>query len=99
MSELIQYALAYSIVVQFIYACFWQGMILGRVASWLSTKLPYWVQKPIFDCPICMTPYYSAIFAVVLQCTDLLTLPFAANVIVVLLASGFSTLFSTLYDH
>lgn len=99
MVELIDIALAYSIIVQFIYACFWEGMVLGKVAGWLSDKIPYWMQKPIFDCPICMTPYYSVIFALILHYTGLFSIPIAANIIVVLLASGFSTIFSTLYNH
>lgn len=36
------------------YCCtFWEGMIFERIGLWLETRLPEWIQKPLYACFIC----------------------------------------------
>lgn len=100
MNELIYTSLALSLIVQFIYACFWEGMIFGKVAGWLmeNNRVPLWMQKITFACPICMTPYYSLIILALLRLAGYLIYPAGLMFLIVLIASGLSTIFSRLYD-
>lgn len=98
MYEILITSLVYSIVVQFIYATFWEGMILGRVAGWLIDNLPKWMHKPLFDCPICMTPWYSLVIIAILQWVDYLNYPIGVDVLIIFVASGWSTIISRIYD-
>lgn len=110
MKEILSISLALSLTVQFIYACFWEGMIFGRVAGWLSAerltrhnrklkpRVPLWIQKPLFACPICMTPYYSALILFLMNYTGLYSALLSIEIMIIFVASGLSTIFSRLYD-
>lgn len=32
---------------------FWEGMIFEKIGDWLKERLPEYIQKPLFLCPIC----------------------------------------------
>lgn len=49
-----------SLSVYFIHACFWPNMIFGRIAAWLEARIPDKLTQPLFNCPICMTPWWGA---------------------------------------
>lgn len=49
-----------ALVVYFIHACFWPTMIFGGIAGWLEARLPEKLTQPLFNCPICMTPWWGA---------------------------------------
>lgn len=40
-------------------ALFWEGMILEKMANTLEDRLPEFITKPLFACPICMIPWYG----------------------------------------
>lgn len=44
-----------------IHVVFWNSMILGFVSRWLMYRIPTWLQKILYACPICMTPYYGSL--------------------------------------
>ena len=44
----------------FLHACTWEGMILERVAD-VTYNWPAWIRKPLFDCPICMAPWWGIV--------------------------------------
>jgi hypothetical protein len=46
-------------VVLFLHATTWEGMIFSFIPEFFYDA-PAWVRKPIFECPICMTPWYGA---------------------------------------
>lgn len=55
-------------VISFIVMAIWfsmqEGEIFGKLGAWMYNALPAWMHKPLFDCPICMTPWYgTAIYA------------------------------------
>lgn len=109
-------ALVCSLITQFIYATFWEGMIFGNVAGWLMSvrttkdgkakvkdgrainRLPLWIRKPLFECPICMTPYYSTIILFVGIWSGYLTISIFQFILVIFTASGISTIFSRFYE-
>lgn len=45
-----------------IWATMWEGAIFEFVRTWGEKNLSEKLQKPIYDCPICMTPYYGTVF-------------------------------------
>lgn len=49
-----------SLVVMFIHACTWEGMILSFVPE-LLWNAPGWLKKILFDCPICMAPWWGSL--------------------------------------
>ena len=46
--------------VLFLHASTWDGMINEWVRS-MAFNWPVWVKKPLFDCPICMAPWWGAL--------------------------------------
>lgn len=45
--------------VFFIHACTWEGMILEKLRE-LTFEWPQWITKPLYDCPICMAPWWGS---------------------------------------
>lgn len=59
------------IIVSFCVIAIWAtllyGMIFGFIGTWAQKlkkngkpNIPAWLQKPLFDCVICMTMYYGS---------------------------------------
>lgn len=46
------------LMIHFIHACTWDGMIFGFVRRKLY-YFPVWIKKPLYDCVICMSPWYA----------------------------------------
>lgn len=46
------------LVVWFIHVCTWPGMVFSIVGKSLA-KLPYYLRKPLYDCPTCMTVWWG----------------------------------------
>jgi hypothetical protein len=49
--------------VLFIHACTWEGMILQFIPNFFWDA-PVWIKKPVFDCPICMAPWYGVLIMI-----------------------------------
>lgn len=47
-----------SLCVMFIWACMYEGMIFGFVRE---LPIPSFAAKPIYDCIICMTPWWGSL--------------------------------------
>lgn len=56
-------AFVIAFVVWFIHACTWEGMIFSGIAQRLWT-LPTWLKKPLYDCPICMAPWWGMLILI-----------------------------------
>lgn len=42
------------------------GEIFGKLGNWLARVLPKQIHDPVFDCNVCMCPYYgSAIYVLI----------------------------------
>jgi len=48
-----------TLIVIFIHACTWQGMILEKVRTIIKPE--GMIYKPIYGCPICMTPWWGTL--------------------------------------
>lgn len=46
--------------VLFIHVTFWEGMIFESIGKKLSA-LPHYIRKPVYDCPICMVPWWGSL--------------------------------------
>lgn len=45
-----------------IWATMWEDAIFDFVRTWGDKHLPEKPRKPIYDCPVCMTPWYGSLF-------------------------------------
>lgn len=52
-------AFCIAFIVLFMHTTTTEGHIFNRPAQWLENHLPEWTIKPLFGCPICMTPYWG----------------------------------------
>lgn len=50
-----------SLIITAIHVSMLHGMIFDFVREWLETKLPEWLQKPLFSCIICMGGVWTLI--------------------------------------
>lgn len=86
-------AIIISFLVMFIWASMLEGMIFGKVREWFS-NLNAFYQKPLFDCPICMAPWYG---------TGLYWLIFGDSwkewLLVIFIASGINTVYVKLFPE
>jgi len=55
----ISHAFIIAMIVLFIHACSWKGMIFEGIKKLIKPEGHLY--KPIYGCPICMTPYYGTI--------------------------------------
>jgi hypothetical protein len=53
-------------VISFIVMAIWfsmqEGEIFHGLAKWYERNTPEKIHKPLFECPICMTPWYGSIY-------------------------------------
>ena len=59
---MIELSILIAFAVLFLNATTWEGQIFEDVANWLDTKLPEWISKPLYGCPICMSFWYGSAF-------------------------------------
>jgi hypothetical protein len=54
-----------SIIISCIVFAVWytmlKGEIFGKLGAWLDKHVPEKLKGPIFDCPVCMVPWYGSI--------------------------------------
>ena len=90
-------------IVYFIKATTWTGMIFHPIISRLNF-LPQKIRKPIFECPVCMTPWWGAVIYIIGHYTHLAEfheLTVQRVLFTIFTASGINTIFlifNKLYD-
>ena len=57
---MIELSILIAFAVLFIHTTTTEGHIFEDVANWLDTKLPDWIIKPLYGCPICMSFWYGS---------------------------------------
>ncbi len=62
---MIQWIIITALIVQAIWYSMQPGEIFGGLRSLLTRVLPGRLHSPVFDCPICMTPWYGLIIVMV----------------------------------
>ena len=50
-----------SLIVFAIWYTMLEGEIFGKVGAWFSRTLPGWAHSPVYECPVCMAPYYGTL--------------------------------------
>ena len=59
---MIELSILIAFAVLFIHTTTTEGNIFEDVANFLDTKLPDWIIKPLYGCPICMSFWYGSVF-------------------------------------
>lgn len=57
---MIETAFIVAFVVLFMHVTTWEGMINEWVGKALFNA-PEWIKKPLYDCPICMAPWWGSV--------------------------------------
>ena len=100
---MLQIAFLIAFIIQFLHACTWEGMIFRGIAERLWT-LPIWIKKPLFGCPICMTPWWGALTLITAHNTGVIditgtNLQIVVKVIFTLfVAAGINTVFIKMFS-
>ena len=104
-------AITFSLAIIGIYVSFqWPGMIFRPLKERLDTLLPHTLTKPLYNCPICMSSFWTLIFCSLACMFDLLPIdalssshPFAQNIALLLLliplVAGICTFLCSALDH
>jgi len=50
-----------SFIVFAIHYSMQEGEIFGKLGAWFERNLPEKLKQPVFDCPVCMCPWYGSI--------------------------------------
>lgn len=87
---MIEIALSISLITLFIHATTWDGLINDWVKKIIDPDA-FWA-KPLYGCPICMTPYYGTIIYFLMGFSHFLIPSFFGWLFTIAIASGFSTL-------
>lgn len=88
---ILEHALIIALIVLFIHACTWEGMIFDGVKKIIKPQGHLY--KPIYGCPICMTPYYGTIMYLLF-----FNMSLADGLLTVAAASGMSVISVLLID-
>ena len=67
---MIELSILIAFAVLFIHTTTNEGHIFEDVANWLDTKLPDWIIKPLYGCPICMSFWYGSVFYILYHGLD-----------------------------
>ena len=105
---MIQAAFIIAFIVYFIKATTWKGMIFHEICNKLE-KWPETIRKPLYECPVCMTPWWGVLIYLVGHYTDLpefSEFSIQRVVFTVFTAAGINTIFliinkiyDTLFTH
>src|SRR5688572_7238366 len=55
---MIENAFIIAMIVLFLHATTWEGMIFDGIKNF---NIPGWIRKPLYSCPICMTPWWGTL--------------------------------------
>ena len=99
MTDMLMISFIIALMIQFIHACSWEGMLLGWLNGSLWNLTPY-LRKPLFDCPICMSPWWGSLFIVLLWAAGCIGLPgFGQWILTLLMVGGINTLIVLIARH
>lgn len=96
---MLEKAFIISFIVMFIWATLLKGMIFGFVRAYLETRISEYWQQPIFDCPVCMVPYYGSVAYWLLVWSAKWNGDWIEWIVVVFAAAGINQVFLKLFPH
>jgi hypothetical protein len=85
---MIELSILIAFAVLFIHTTTTEGHIFEDVANWLDTKLPDWIIKPLYGCPICMSPHWGLGILFLLYLTGRYEFHFAETILILFSAGG-----------
>lgn len=59
-------ALIISLLVLSIHYTMQEGEIFGALGKWFENTLHYQIHQPVFECNVCMTPWYGSVIYVLI---------------------------------
>lgn len=87
---MIEQALIISLLVLSIHYTMQEGEIFGGLGKWFEKHLPYQIHSPVFDCNVCMSPWYgTALYWLIPWHHDVKVWP-----VVVIVAMGLNILYN-----
>jgi hypothetical protein len=105
---MLETAFIIAFIVYFIKATTWKGMIFHSLTEKLE-GLPEFIRKPLFECPVCMTPWWGIIIYLTGHYAGLpefFTISIQRLIFTVFVAAGINTIFlilnkiyDTLFTH
>lgn len=63
---MIEQALIISLLVLSVHFTMQEGEIFGSVGKFFEKHLPWQIHSPVFDCNVCMTPWYGSLIYVLI---------------------------------
>ncbi|MBS1686937.1 MAG: hypothetical protein JSS76_19525 [Bacteroidetes bacterium] len=109
--NLIEIPFLFSLAILGIYVSFqWPGMIFRAVKEKLDTLLPYTLTKPLYNCPICMSSFWTLTLGTLCCVADLMPVPalchagtfwqsFALLILLIPAVAGICTFLCVLLDR
>lgn len=61
---MIQQSIIIAFIVLAIHYTMQEGEIFGKFGAWFYRTLPYKLHAPVFECNVCMTPWYGSVLYV-----------------------------------
>lgn len=86
-------------MVYFLKATTWKGMIFNKIKVKFN-HWPGWIRKPLFQCPVCMTPWWGAVIYLIAfyaGLTEFSELSLVRIIYTLFTASGINAAFLTIF--
>jgi len=96
---MIELAVLIAFAVLFLNATTWEGQIFEDVANWLDTKLPEWISKPLYGCPICSSFWYGFAAMITLTAIGKSEYNWFQTILIVFCAAGINAFIVNLNNH
>jgi len=96
-SQILTLSLIVAFYVQAVWICFQEDMIFEWAGNFLSMNLPDFMQKPVYDCPICMTPWHGALFLFAIR--SIIKPGIFISGVILLVAMGINVTITKLWRH
>lgn len=83
---MIEQALIISLLVLAIHYTMQEGEIFEGLSKWFEKTMPYGIHQPLFECNVCMTPWYGSVLYVLIygvswQCPVVVITAMGLNII------------------
>lgn len=89
---MIELALLIAYAVFFMHVTTWEGHIFEEVGNLLDMKLPEWIAKPLYACPICMSFWWGVAAMALMRVTGVHHFNIVQVILVVFAAGGINTI-------
>lgn len=85
---MLEHATIIALLVLSIWYVYQEGEIFGRIGTWFNNNLPEKIHQPVFDCNICMCPWYGSLLYWLIYGLWLNTATWQEWIVVIVIAMG-----------